>query len=480
MKGCGMAIALVAVLSAPLAGQGVRPAEFAGSFYPAEPAKLTASIEALLSAAGPPPRLPGRLIGLIAPHAGYVYSGRTAAAAYAQAKGRKVEAVVIIGPAHRWPLEGCSIWSKGGFETPLGLARVDERLASEICRASGFGFEPRAFAGEHSVEVHVPFVQAVLPGIPIVPIVMGRPSASTVRRLAVSLAKTCLDRDILVVASTDMSHYLPKAEAAATDARTIALIKSLDVAGIVRRSEDGENIMCGGGPVAALLLLAEKAGRPRVEVLDRSDSSAAGGPVVGYLAAAVLSGPAEEPEKGGAFALTKEEKAALLRLARRAIEAALDPDAVLLPEADGSGALAERRGAFVTLRKGGQLRGCIGFIEPLLPLGRAVVQAAVLAATEDPRFPPLDRSELVGLTIEISVLTPLQDIANPRQVVVGRHGLVVSQGDRRGLLLPQVPVENGWGRETFLAEACLKAGLPPDAWRRGAKLAVFEAIVFHE
>jgi len=247
--------------------------------------------------------------------------------------------------------------------------------------------------------------------------------------------------------------------------------------------------MCGGGPVAAVLLLAGKAGQPRVEILARTDSSGFGGPVVGYLAAAVLSGAGPGlaktgtvkpgPGEGDEYSLTPEEKAELLRLARASVTEFVEKRAVI-EDASGKAKFLEPRGVFVTLTKGGDLRGCIGFIEPVAPLGQAVIRAAVYAATEDPRFPPVRPAELKDLKVEISVLTPVREIADPRQVIVGRHGLIVARGGLKGVLLPQVPVENKWDRETFLEQASLKAGLPPDAWRLGAKLYVFEAIVFHE
>lgn len=288
-------MAVVALTQA--AGQGLRPAAFAGRFYTADPARLAAEIEGYLAAAAPVVHPSGKILALIVPHAGYVYSGRTAAAAYALVRGRAIDTVVIIGPSHRVAFEGCSIWPDGGFETPLGVARVDAALAKEIAKASGFRFRPEAFAEEHSVEVQVPFVQKALPGAAIVPIVMGRQTRPTIRTLAAALGKTCLAKNVLVVASTDLSHFLPKAEAQATDAATVALIRAVNTEGLIRKTEAGENIMCGGGPVAAVLLLAGKAGQPRVEVLARTDSSGFGGPVVGYLAAAVLSGAG--PEDGG-------------------------------------------------------------------------------------------------------------------------------------------------------------------------------------
>jgi len=468
-------VLFVLLLPAVVAAQGVRPAAVAGTFYPADAAALAAFIDGALKATAPAAPL-GPVAGIIVPHAGYVYSGRTAAAAYAAVRGLPYETVVIIAPSHRVAFEGLSVWPEGGFETPLGLARVDAALAKAIAQATRSRFRSDVFAEEHAVEVQVPFVQRALPDASIVPIVMGLPTRDTIRNLAAALTKTCRDKKVLIVASTDLSHYLPKARAEATDAATAELIRTLRTDVLIRQVEAGENVMCGGGGVAALLLYAEKAGRPKVEILARADSSSFGGPVVGYLAAAVLAGEGARP---AAFTLSEEAKADLLRLARSAVTEYLTKRA-FVEDRTGRTELAAPRGAFVTLTKRGQLRGCIGFIEAIAPLGRTVIQAAIYAATEDPRFPAVSAAELKDLRFEISVLTPLREIDDPGEVKVGTHGLVVERDGQRGLLLPQVPVENNWDRVTFLEEGSLKAGLPRDAWRRGAKLFVFEAIVFHE
>lgn len=476
LRALGLLAAAAFLFPFGLAAQGLKPAAFAGPFYPDDPGRLAALVDGYLEAAAHAAPAAGRIIGLIAPHAGYVYSGPTAGAAYARVRGASFDSVVILSPSHRVAFEGLSVWPSGGFETPLGVARVDEALARSIARACGSKFRADAFAEEHAVEVQVPFIQRALPGAAIVPIVMGLPDRSTIHSLAAALAKTCLEKKVLVVASTDLSHYLPQARAEATDGATAELIRNRRVETLIRKVEAGENILCGGGGVAALLLLAEKAGRPSVEILARTDSSSFGGPVVGYLAAAVLSGaePSKEP-----FALEADEKADLLRLAREALAAFVGSRAVI-EDRSGRAKFLEPRGAFVTLRKRGELRGCIGYAEPLAPLGRTVIQAAILAASEDPRFPPVGADELESIRIEVSVLTRPREISNAREVRVGTHGLIVERDGRKGLLLPQVPVENGWDREAFLEQASLKAGLPRDAWRRGAKLSVFEAIVFHE
>ena len=172
-----------------------------------------------------------------------------------------------------------------------------------------------------------------------------------------------------------------------------------------------------------------------------------------------------------------EERELLLRLAHRSIELALEGRSVDLTSPTAH--LAEPRGGFTTLHLEGELRGCIGFVLPIQSLYAAVAESASAAAFDDPRFPPVTPAEAPHLKIGISVLSPLQPI-RPEEVVVGRHGLVVTQGNRRGLLLPQVPIEWKWDRETFLSQTCLKAGLPADAWQHGAQLQAFTAEVFGE
>lgn len=187
------------------------------------------------------------------------------------------------------------------------------------------------------------------------------------------------------------------------------------------------------------------------------------------------------PADTGALAgeLTGAERQALLRVARASIAAHFKGRRPELPPA--TAALAEHRGAFVTLhRSDGELRGCVGLMRSDRPLLETVVRMAVAAAIEDSRFEPLAEAELAGLSIEVSALSPLEPI-RPEDVEVGRHGLLVGRGGRRGVLLPQVPGEHGWDRETFLVHTCRKAGLPDDAWQKpGVELLAFTADVFRE
>lgn len=469
-----LVIGLAAALGART--QEVRRPAFAGAFYDEDKAALAARIDAYLNAVKDLPAISAEVRALICPHAGYIYSGQTAAYAYKLVQGRPYETVIVIGTSHQFPLDGCSIYLKGGFETPLGVVSVDEELAARIARASGFSYVAEAHAKEHSVEVQVPFIQRALPGAKIVPIVVGYPTRRNVHSLADGIAEAVGNKKVLIVASTDLSHFLSKADANSVDAKTISLVQNINADTLITKCASGENIMCGGGGVAAVLIALKKAGQPRVEVLRYSDSSESSGDegrVVGYLAAAVtVEQPAPE------FSLSADEKKELIRLAREAVQLYVAEKKIIDYKTEDPNLLADR-GAFVTLKKRGELRGCIGFIEPVASLCETVIRTAIYAATEDTRFTPVRPEELSDLEVEISVLTPLKKVDNPRLVQVGKHGLVIAMGRNRGLLLPQVPVENNWDRETFLCQACLKAGLPPDAWKKGAEISVFEAIVFH-
>ncbi|MFC2163673.1 AmmeMemoRadiSam system protein B [Acidobacteriota bacterium] len=456
--------------------QGIRKPVCAGSWYDSRKEVLSQQLAQFLDQAKGQSAPQKGIVALIAPHAGYSYSGPVAAHAYRLVQGQDYDTVIIIGTAHRYAFSGCSIYPRGGYETPLGVAEVDEGLAAEIAKSTGFKYHAKAHSEEHSVEMQVPFIQKVLPKAKIVPIIMGRPSKKTISALAKAFSDSFGDRKVLIVASTDLSHFFSKQKANRVDSETTSLIQNLDTDEIIKKVARNENIMCGGGPVSAVLLCAKNLGNARAEILKYLDSSQAGGPesrVVGYVAAAVY---ADRPELS--FSLNAEEKKELLHIAKSALEMYILENQVFNAFTDNPN-LISNKGAFVTLKKKGRLRGCIGYIEPVLPLNKVIVQAAILAASRDVRFKPVQPSELKDIEVEISVLTPLRKINNPKEVKVGKHGLIIAKGDRNGLLLPQVPVENRWSRRTFLEQTCVKAGLPRDAWRSGADIYVFEAIVFH-
>lgn len=468
----------LAVLTASILwAQGIRDPVWEGKFYDSRPSILSAQIDAFLDNAAKTPQPSGEIKALIVPHAGYIYSGQVAAYAYRLVQGSNFNSVVILGTSHRFGFKGCSIYSDGGYKTPLGITEVDRALAKEISRNSGFKFIPQAHTQEHSIEVQIPFIQKVLPNAKIVPIVVGFPSQKTISSLVSALEKSLKDKNVLIVASTDMSHFYSHEKASKIDGNTISLISSFNSDELIDQLEKGENIMCGGSGVVASLLYSRKTGDSKVQILRYQDSSQAGGPtseVVGYLSAVIYhTGTAQ------AFTLEAQEKSALLSLAREAVTKYVLEKKMISYTPDNP-RLLTLRGAFVTLKNHGTLRGCIGFIDPVAPLYQTIIQAAIYAATQDFRFKPVSADEIRSLEFEISVLTPLRKITDPNVVTVGKHGLVISQNGKKGLLLPQVPVENNWPQKTFLEQACLKAGLPRTAWREGAEIYIFEAIVFKE
>ncbi|MGD9344269.1 MAG: AmmeMemoRadiSam system protein B [Candidatus Aminicenantes bacterium] len=478
MKGKIVAVIIIigALSALSIAAQGIRKSICAGSWYDSKPDALSRQLDRYLLQAESSASTEA-IVGLIAPHAGYVYSGRVAAHAYRLVQGQDFETVVIIGTSHRHGFRGCSIYPRGGYETPFGVAEVDADLASKLSDASGFKFIPKAHLEEHSVEMQVPFIQKVLPEAKIVPIVMGAPTEKTISSLAEAFANNLRGQKVLIVASTDLSHFLSKENANAVDADTLSLIQSMDTDSIIEKMGRRENIMCGGGPVASVLLYAKKMENPEVKILNYADSSQAGGDesqVVGYTAAVIYAGR----NPGVPFSLSADEKMSLIEIARKTLDRFVRTNEVYRWETDNPKFLS-KKGAFVTLKKNGALRGCIGFIEPVLPLHQTIVQATIYAASRDARFPPVSPSELEDIELEISVLTSPKKIDDPREVEVGKHGLIIAKGNQRGLLLPQVPVESRWSRRTFLERTCQKAGLPKDAWKSGAEIYIFEAIVFH-
>lgn len=468
-------------------GLAVRRPVVAGTFYPGDPGKLSADINAYLEAADTEP-VEGTVYGLIAPHAGYVYSGGVAATAYASLSGRDYDSVIVVAPSHRVAFRGSSVYGGDAYETPLGRVRIDSELADSIRDpARGIDYDPRAHASEHSLEVQVPFLQTTLGDFSLVAVVMGEQSEQHVRLLASALADAVRgagDRSVLLVASTDLSHYHDQDTAVELDSNVLEAVRNFDPEGLLASLARGECEACGGGPAAAVMMAARELGAERADVVGYATSGDVTGDksqVVGYMAA-VISGSRPDSDSGGMpyEGLNERERSALLTLARGSIEAALEGKSPPRPETS-SRALATECGAFVTLEKRGALRGCIGYVRGFKPLGQTVSEMAVQAALHDPRFPPVTRDELDDLTIEVSVLSPLSPVEDVSEIEVGKHGLVIQSGGRSGLLLPQVAVDQGWDRDTFLDHTCLKAGLPPGCWRGGdVTILKFTAEVFGE
>ncbi len=470
----------------------VRTPAVAGQFYADDPKALRAEITRYLDAASSKP-FAGEVVALVSPHAAYMYSGQVAAYAYRLVRDARYDAVVVISPCHVEYFPYAAVYPGAAYRTPLGEIPVDGALAKLIASKSDLvkldvkGHEVRPMQrAEHSLEVQLPFLQVALGEFAIVPIVMGDQSPGVIEALGEALGETLAGRRALIVASTDLSHFHGDREARALDGAFQKSLAAFDPGALVAELSRKGAEACGGGPTAAAMIAARKLGADRCEVLNYANSGDVTGDrqsVVGYVSAAMF-----RPAGAGGGAkvsdastgLSRTDKAYLLSLARAVIAEELGVEA-RRPSASPSPVLNEKRGAFVTLHKRGKLRGCIGYIEAVKPLVETIEEMAKAAAFSDWRFAPVTASEVPQLEIEISVLSPIAPVSDPASIVVGTHGLIVTRGSSRGLLLPQVPTEWGWDRETFLAQTCVKAGLPENAWReKGTTIECFSADVFSE
>jgi hypothetical protein len=470
----------------------VRPAAVAGSFYPADPAELTSMIDGLLAQATPQP-ITDPLLAVVAPHAGYPYSGPVAAYTYATLKGRKYARVVVIAPSHYEGFDFTSVYDGDAYATPLGKVPVDKDFAAKLVKMnstmqlSGRGHNATAAGGEHAIEVQLPWLQRVLGDFEIVPIIMGDQSYESSRALGVALAKLIKSDpkggETLVLASSDLSHYHPYDEAEKIDHKTLNALVAWDYFSMSRNFQTRIWEACGGAPIVATMIYAERMGANQARVLKYANSGDVTGDharVVGYSADVFVKAHSDKVAETP-FSLSDAEKSELLALARKSVEHAVGEGKPFVPQESSSEALNQERGAFVTLTEAGALRGCIGYTSPVKPLYITVRDTAQFAALRDPRFQAVGVAELPHLEYEISVLSPLRRVTDTAQIKVGEHGLLMKNGGSEGLLLPQVPVEQKWDRQTFLEQTCVKAGMPQNCWKEeDTDIFLFTAVVFNE
>jgi AmmeMemoRadiSam system protein B/AmmeMemoRadiSam system protein A len=396
--------------------------------------------------------------------------------------------VVVVAPSHRAYFHGASVYDRGGYETPLGLLPVDKGLCQKLKGESNLiHFVAQAHAQEHSLEVQLPFLQEALGQFHLVPIVIGDQSYRTCEAVGKAIARATQGKKVLLVASTDLSHFHSYDEAVKLDNVILEDLRAFDPKRLAEDLNSGKGEACGGGPVLAAMIAAQERGANGAQVLKYLNSGDVTGDrssVVGYGAAAFVKNPqAVEKEMGRkkagiSLGLTEDEKKTLRQMAYSAIEGRLRGQKPGRPGAL-SKTLMENRGAFVSLHKRGELRGCIGQIQPSKPLCQTVQEMAMAAAFNDPRFEPLTSAELQDIDLEISVLTPLQRVKDPKEIEIGKHGLYIKRGFYSGLLLPQVATQFNWDRTTFLEETCRKAGLPRHAWKeKDVEIYLFSADIF--
>jgi AmmeMemoRadiSam system protein B/AmmeMemoRadiSam system protein A len=454
----------------------IRPTAFAGQFYPADAAQLAQQVDAYLGQSGAriqPRAQPPK--ALIAPHAGYVYSGPVAASAYALlANGRDIiTRVVLLGPSHRIAFRGMAVSTAEFWASPLGRVAIDRDAIAGLQGVPMLGTLDAAHAQEHSLEVHVPFLQRCLTEFSLVPVVVGDARPEEVAAL---LEAAWGGPETLIVISTDLSHYLDYASCQKIDATSVGAIERLDPGSL------GRDQACGRIPVGGLLLAAKRRGL-EIVTLDVRNSGDTAGPkdrVVGYGAWALFepaatSGTVEDPIRA-AGDLLKQLAWASIRVGLETGHPAKESPSLDMP------ALMGQLGAvFVTLKRNGQLRGCIGSAIAWRPLLDDVTDNAFKAAFKDPRFPPLRPEELPGLDLSVSVLTPpvpmtFADQADLLAQLRPRiDGLIIEDGGRRALFLPSV-WEQLPDKGQFLAHLKQKAGMPVNHWSTGFKASRFQAV----
>jgi hypothetical protein len=474
----------------------IREPMVAGMFYPSDLQELDDMITTYLNESRK--KVEDEIVrGIVAPHAGYVFSGPVAGWAYKQVEGKQYDIVVIISPSHYEAFYGCSIFPGDYYKTPLGMVAIDKSFAKKIIDAGSYidfderGHHPVNFGtGEHALEVQLPFLQKVLRDtFQIVPIVMGAQKKEIINDLAESLSEVLKGSNYLIVASSDLSHYHSYSEAQRLDRKIVDLFNAYKVddleAGIINNHLEA----CGGGPIVTMMKAIQKLENNQQKGQIVSYATSGDVPlgekdrVVGYMAGIITVKNLKnrrDPVMKEEWNLSPDEKKLLFKIARESIWAELEGVSYHYPE-EIPAKLKRISGAFVTLTIDGHLRGCIGYVEGVKPLYEAIHDMAIAAAFQDPRFSPLSREEFDKIDIEISILSPLKKIQSLDEVEVGRHGILIRKDFYSGLLLPQVAVEHHWDRKTFLEQTCWKAGLDKNCYKDPtAEIYIFSAEILHE
>ncbi len=471
----------------------VRPSALAGSWYAGSREDLEGQVKELLAAATKPETGKGRVGALIAPHAGYRYSGRSQAACYKAVEGARYERVILLGPTHRSGFQGFSIAPVTHYETPLGEIPLDLKVIEELRRhpLHQADVDPRAHALEHSLEIELPFLQVAIGEFQLVPILVGTITAYDRTMIACAL-RPFVDETTLMVASSDFTHFgsrfgydpfSPSQERLKElDLGAAQLALKGDADGFMRYRLDTGATICGWLPIS--ILLSTLPGDFSSDLLSYTTSADLTGDYadsVSYVAIAFYFKTAREEISP----LAKEEMERLVALARHSLDYGVKngnppPEEKLKEIFPPTPRILQRRGVFVTLKVNGVLRGCIGRIFPSDPIYRATSEMAVAAALHDSRFKPVTEDELSKITVEVSALTPPRLIGGPEEVRVGTDGVVLYKGRASAVFLPQVATEQGWNRETYLSRLARKAGLSSDAWKEGASFMTFQAEIAHE
>jgi MEMO1 family protein len=486
-----IAMTLAAADHAPAAPKVVREPAVAGLFYPGDREALSRAIDQYLAAAKPDP-VPN-LKALICPHAGYEYSGPVSGFAYKLLVGRPFRTVIVMAPSHYAMLQGAAVSRADVFRTPLGDVPISDQAralaklrpfvpesptlvqrpawAAQSPRKAPATGEDTADTWEHSDEVQVPFLQKTLRDFKLLPVVFGEVDPERAARVLAGL----IDDQTLIVASSDLSHYHPYAEARELDTRCVNAVCAFDIEAMKAQEA------CGKTPILTLMHLATLKGwqAKRLDYRNSGDTAGDKSRVVGYAAIAFYA-PAEET-------FSDTERKQLLELARATLQEVVTRGR--LPEVSTNGwpaSFFQPKGCFVTLTKRGELRGCIGHLAAIEPLYRAVMDNARNAALRDARFLPVKPEELAEIEVEVSVLTEPKPLPfrSPEDLLARlrphEDGVILTIDGHTATFLPQV-WEQIPDKAEFLGHLSRKAGCEPSAWRKpGTTVSIYHVEAFKE
>jgi AmmeMemoRadiSam system protein B/AmmeMemoRadiSam system protein A len=479
-----------------MAANDIRPYLNTGPWYPSDPQRLNQMLDGFFNAV-PQPEKAAPVRGIIAPHAGFEYSGRCAARAYrllSPAQG--IRRVILLGASHRSGFYGACVADYKAYATPLGQVPVDTEICRALAAKKFFRNDRDTMRFEHSLENQLPFLQKVLSGsdYKIVPIIFGALNKNDFAVMAGIIAPY-IDTQTLVVVSSDMTHfgenfsYTPfhrdlAGNLTRLDQGFIETILKLDFDRCFAYHEKTGITACGFVPIGVMIRLFEKK-KISCTLTDYYKSGDLNGDYSSCVSYASLTFTSADNTTKDPIGLSQAEQKLLLELARSTLQSYLKNIRMPQQKENQFAAypkLGENLGVFVTLRKKGELRGCIGSIIGVEPLYRGVMVNAIHAAVDDPRFPPLQQKELEGVEIEISVMTPLRLISDHRSIRLGTDGVIIRDKFSQAVFLPQVAVETKWNLDQFLGNLCLKAGLDFNAFRHSPSMRfyVFQAQVFRE
>ncbi len=479
----------------------IREPAVAGQFYPKDKNELITLMDSFLNKVELP-HITGTPQILILPHAGYVFSGQTASYGFKAIENSNYDNIIIIGPSHNFPISDFILYDGDAVKTPLGLVAINKNIVNELLKNQNIKADNSIHQPEHSLEVEIPFLQHLFKNdFQLTLGLVNAEDLSKLESIANSIEKVLEQHpNTLIIISSDLSHYPNYDDAIYSDNKIIQSILTKDaqnltnsINSVLSENRPGlETCACGNSAIKIGMFLAKKLNLKgqKLYYSNSGETPVYGdkNKVVGYGAIVFTADNTlqsinnEQATSTIDRKLNSREKQVALKLAQNTLEVAFGLSDNKFKDYKNYPIFSENRGVFVTLYKDGQLRGCIGLIEPIKPLAEGIIEMAQAAAFNDHRFTPLTKKELENTEIEISVLTPPQKINNLNQIELGKHGVIVRFGNNSGVYLPQVATETGWDLETFMSSLCSqKAGLPANCWQNNSTaIYTFEAQVFGE